>query len=226
MNAPSSPIPCPVPPQGLHQYRCIVVDPPWNQGKTGKRAARPNQTKELGYPTMSKAELMKLPIPDWAAESCFLWLWTTNSKDRTTKEPCLKTAFDLLEAWGFTFYTMVTWDKRTGPCPFGPYQITTEYALFAYKGKAVFQPAALGKSKTMFTVTATAHSVKPACFYSNLAKYFDGPRLDVFARQVRPGWDGWGNEYGTLEEEVARPRSLAADAAAKPEPEPPASKLG
>ena len=62
----------------------------------------------------------------------------------------------------------------------------------------------------MFTEPSTAHSVKPAGFYSGIAERFDGPRLDVFARQVRPGWDGWGNEYGKLEEEIARPRSLAA----------------
>ena len=34
--------------------------------------------------------------------------------------------FDLLNHWGFNYYTTITWDKKTGPCPFGPYQITTE----------------------------------------------------------------------------------------------------
>ena len=159
---------------------------------------------------MSKAELLALPVGEWAAADCFLWLWTTNSKDRKTGEPFLRMSFDLLDAWGFTFYTMVTWDKRTGPCPFGPYQITSEHVLFAYRGKARFGRETLGKFKTVFTESPTAHSVKPAGFYAGIAERFDGPRLDVFARQVRPGWDGWGNEYGKLEEEIARPRSLAA----------------
>lgn len=211
MPLPSNPAPPPLPPPVLAgQYRCLAVDPPWNQGKTGKRAARPNQSTVLDYPTMSKAELLTLPVGEWAAADCFLWLWTTNSKDRQTGEPFLKMSFDLLEHWGFTFYTMVTWDKRTGPCPFGPYQITSEHILFAYRGTAKFRRASLGKFKTVFTETPTAHSVKPAGFYAGLAEHFDGPRLDVFARQVRPGWDGWGNEYGKLEAEVARPRSLAA----------------
>jgi len=192
-----------------HVYRCIVVDPPWNQGKTGRRTARPNQGLDLNYSTMSKADLENMPIATWAADNCFLWLWTTNSKDRKTGEPFIKMSFDLLTAWGFTFYTMITWDKKTGPCPFGPYQVTTEYVLFAYKGTAKFRKSCLGKLKTSFTEVPTAHSVKPASFYAEICKHFDGPRLDVFARQVRSGFDGWGNEYGKYEENVKRPASLA-----------------
>ena len=65
-----------------------------------------------------------MPINEWAKENCFLWLWVTNSKDKKTKEPILKMGFEILEHWGFTYYTTITWDKKTGPCPFGPYQIT------------------------------------------------------------------------------------------------------
>ena len=138
----------------LHQpklagdYQVLVVDPPWNQGKTGKRSVRPNQGTRLDYPTMSKANLTQLPVADWAADQSFLWLWATNSKDKSTGEPILRTAFDLMACWGFTFYTMVTWNKRTGPCPFGPYQITTEHVLFGYRGKAVFERESLGKMQT------------------------------------------------------------------------------
>jgi N6-adenosine-specific RNA methylase IME4 len=131
-------------------------------------------------------------------------LWATNSKDRKTGEPILKTAFELIESWGFTFYTMITWNKRTGPCPFGPYQVTTEHVLFAYKGKAVFDRDCLGKMQTCFTETPTVHSAKPDSFYQAIAKYFKGRRLDVFARQVREGYDGWGNEYGTLTTKTKR----------------------
>ena len=53
-------------------YQVLVVDPPWNQGKTGKRSVRPNQDTKLGYPTMSKSDLEKLPVSDWAADQSFL----------------------------------------------------------------------------------------------------------------------------------------------------------
>ena len=79
------------------KYKVIVVDPPWNQGKTGKRKTRPNQKTTLGYPTLSKSELLKLPIDEWAADKqSFLWLWATNSKARKTGEPILKMAFELI----------------------------------------------------------------------------------------------------------------------------------
>lgn len=147
---------------------------------------------------MSKEELKQLPVQEWADEQCFLWLWATNSKDKKTGEPILKMAFDLLEEWGFTFYTIATWNKRTGPCPFGPYQVTTEHVLFAYRGKAIFTRECLGKMQTCFTETSTVHSAKPDSFYQSIARHFNGRRLDVFARQVREGYDGWGNEYGKL----------------------------
>jgi len=36
------------------QYRCIVIDPPWDQGKTGLRSVRPNQGVVLDYPTLTQ----------------------------------------------------------------------------------------------------------------------------------------------------------------------------
>ena len=192
------------------KYSCIVIDPPWNQGKTGLRKTRPNQTKTLDYPTMSKSELMNMPIQKISEDQSFLWLWATNSKDKKTKEPILKMAFDLMEHWGYTFYTMITWDKKTGPCPFGPYQITTEYILFGYKGKAVFPKHSLGKMKTCFTESSTAHSVKPNSFYEKVSEFFEGEKIDIFARQIRPGFDGWGNEYGEVSLNAKKPKSLVA----------------
>lgn len=192
------------------KYKVLVVDPPWNQGKTGRRRTRPNQTTTLDYPTLSKDELLRLPIDKWAnEEQSFLWLWATNSKDKKTGEPILKMAFELMEQWGFTFYTTITWNKRTGPCPFGPYQIVTEHVLFGYKGKAVFNKDCLGKMQTCFTETSTVHSAKPNSFYQQLKEYFEGPRLDVFSRQVRNGYDGWGNQYGKLSVGERRPKTLA-----------------
>lgn len=90
------------------KYKVIVVDPPWNQGKTGRRRGRPNQGTQLDYPTMTKAQLLELPIREIAEEQSYLWLWATNSKDRTTGEPILKMAFELMANWGSTFYTLLT----------------------------------------------------------------------------------------------------------------------
>ena len=183
------------------EYRCIIIDPPWDQGKTGKRSARPNQGTELDYPTMTFDEISQLPVPEWAAPQSFLWLWATNSRSRSAKRPILSLAFDLLEGWGFRYYTMLTWDKSTGPCPFGPYQITTEHVLFGYRGKSDFPKDAMGKMKTVFRAPVTRHSEKPACLYQDIERFFDGPRLDVFARRRHNGFDAWGDE--AVSEEVS-----------------------
>lgn len=182
-------------PKFAGHYRCLVVDPPWNQRKTGRRSVRPNQGMFLDYKTMSCDQIKQLPIREWAAENAFIWLWATNSKDGLEQTPILKAAFEILEYWGFSFYTMLTWDKKTGPCPFGPYQITSEYALFGYRGKFKVKKDALGKAKSVFQERTLFHSQKPNWLYEHIASNFDGPRLDVFARQRRPGFDGWGDEY-------------------------------
>ena len=48
---------------------------------------------------------------------------------------------------------------------------------------------------TCFEAPTAGHSVKPSLFYETLVRCFPGPRLDVFARRIIPGFMGWGNEY-------------------------------
>lgn len=65
------------PPYPTKKYQALVVDPPWNQGKTGKRIVAPNQGTTLDYPTMTTNELRNLPIGEWAADTLFMWLART-----------------------------------------------------------------------------------------------------------------------------------------------------
>lgn len=177
-----------------NKYKCIVVDPPWDQGKTGKRSVRPNQGTDLSYSTLTYDEIADVPITNWAAEESFLWLWATNSKSRSSGKPILIQAFDLMNHWGFEYYTILTWDKATGPCPFGPFQITSEHCLFGYRGKCKFPKESLGKMKTVFNASVTRHSEKPKLLYEYISSYFEGPRLDVFARRRHDGFSSWGDQ--------------------------------
>ncbi len=184
-----------IPPPFAGSYHSIVIDPPWDQGKTGLRSVRPNQGRALDYPTMSQEEILAcIPLAEWAASNAFLWLWATNSRSRSSGRPVLQQAFELMEAWGFRYYTLLTWSKGTGPCPFGPYQITTEHCLFGYRGKCKFSRQSLGKMKTVFEAGVTRHSEKPTVFYENIRRYFPAPYLDLFSRRPHEGFDSWGNE--------------------------------
>jgi N6-adenosine-specific RNA methylase IME4 len=176
-------------------YRTLVVDPPWFNGKTGVRRLYPNQTVEMGYPVMTLDELLKLPILAWAAPQAVLYLWCTNGRDHSREgQPVLLSAFELVESWGFRYHTMLTWVKNTGVCPYSAWQITTEHVIVAYRGKFDL-PGPMGKRRTWFEGRKGAHSTKPAEFYESILEISYSPRLDVFARAARPGFDGWGNEY-------------------------------
>ena len=54
------------------------------------------------YINLSKEEIIKLPINDWSKNNCFIWLWVTNSKDKKTKEPIIKTGFEIVFLGSFT----------------------------------------------------------------------------------------------------------------------------
>jgi N6-adenosine-specific RNA methylase IME4 len=38
------------------------------------------------------------------------------------------------------------------------------------------------------------HSRKPDEFFRRVERYCDGPYVELFARERRPGWDSWGDE--------------------------------
>ena len=37
-----------------------------------------------------------------------MWLWATNSRSKSSGRPILQQAFDLMEKWGFRYYTLIT----------------------------------------------------------------------------------------------------------------------
>jgi N6-adenosine-specific RNA methylase IME4 len=38
------------------------------------------------------------------------------------------------------------------------------------------------------------HSQKPDEVYEQIERMFEGPYIELFARQRRDGWEAWGNE--------------------------------
>ena len=55
-------------------YDVIVIDPPWNQGKTARRGVRPNQGTKLDYPTLLFDEIKLLPVDKWSKDPSFIFL--------------------------------------------------------------------------------------------------------------------------------------------------------
>lgn len=56
-------------------------------------------------------------------------------------------------------------------------------------------PKRLSKAVRELMIAARReHSRKPDETFTRIEAYCDGPRLEMFARESRPGWIGWGFE--------------------------------
>lgn len=150
----------------------------------------PGTRCQLPYKRMSVGAITNLPVGDLAAEDAHLYLWTTNG--------FLRSAYDVVEAWGFKPSTLLTWCKAPmGLGPGGAFAVTTEFVLFARRGRLA--PLRRWDStwfafKRVMADGSIAHSAKPDAFLDVVEQVSPGPYLEVFARRARLGWDYAGDE--------------------------------
>jgi len=173
------------PPEG--KYRTIVIDPPWDMEKI-QRDLAPNQV-DFDYPTMSLDEIKDFKLP--AHEECHLWLWTT--------QKYLRPSFDLLDAWDFTYLATFVWHKNGGFQPVGLPQFNCEFVILARKGGQPFIETK--QFFTCFNASRREHSRKPDEFYDVVKRVCPEPRIDIFSREDRDGYDVWGLEAGMFDNE-------------------------
>jgi N6-adenosine-specific RNA methylase IME4 len=173
------------------RYHTIVMDPPWPMKKI-ERAVHPEQVG-FDYPTMDEEQLAAFPLSDMAAPDCHLFLWTTVK--------FLPPALDLAEAWGFRYVCPFVWMKPGGFQPIGLPQYNVEFALYCRRGAPRFidtKQFFLG-----FDAPRREHSRKPDQFYDTVRRVCAGPRIDIFSREKRDGFDQFGNQAGKFGGEAA-----------------------
>ena len=164
------------------KYKCILIDPPWPQGKVG-RFARHSAPDDLPYSTMTLDDIKDISVGSVSESGSHLWLWTTNQ--------FLSSGFDVMSHWGFKYLAPIHWVKPSG---FGAWFVhRTQTLLFGYKDKCVF-PLGRYKPNVIFTSCPKRHSEKPDETYRYIEAISPGPRLELFARRKIDGWDAWGNE--------------------------------
>jgi N6-adenosine-specific RNA methylase IME4 len=162
---------------------------------------------------MRVSEIAALPVRKLADPSgCTLWLWTTGNY--------LASAIHCAEDWGFRVVTFRPWVKgrlriaKDGVrllsdtveridgmteivIPQNPglgqrMRCDAEIVLLCTLGN-VRLPAK--KHRQTLYAPRTKHSAKPDLFYQQLeAEQTAGPKLDMFARIRRVGWDAYGDE--------------------------------
>lgn len=171
------------------QYATIVADPPWEYATgTGVTFEAPKggaaKKTLLPYSQMSLAEITALPVESIAADDAHLYLWTT--------QRYLEDTFDIARAWGFEPSSTLAWCKAPrGWQPGGAYMNTLEFVIFARRGKL---PPIERCTRQWWEWPRGAHSAKPEAFLDIVESVSPGPRVEMFARRARLGWDTWGNE--------------------------------
>lgn len=164
------------------RYGVIAADPPWDVLQKGSRGA------DMHYDvlTLEQIEGMGDAVRALAEDNAHLYLWVTNAT--------LRVGYDVMEAWGFTPRSPLTWVKPR--FTLGHYlRNATEHVLFGTRGKA---PVQFKGQPTWMFAPLHEHSVKPDEMYSIIDRVSGGhtKKLELFARRrpPAPNWSVWGNE--------------------------------
>ena len=214
-------------------FATVVADPPWDYsrklsagGTSGYSPVHPSRGGNRGaanhYSTLSLEELTQLPVERAVADQAHLYLWTTGA--------FIVEAHELAEAWGFRPKGVIPWIKvkkdagrhvaaadgdlhaalRMG---MGLYvRWASEFVVFAVRGKL---PALRHDVTGVIFAERTRHSRKPDELYRLVEAVSPGPRLELFAREGRAGYEVWGNEIqaaGDRGIEVRDPKQRGAKA--------------
>ena len=184
-------------------YRAILMDVPWTfltRSDKGK-----DRSPEQHYTTMTLDQIKALPIRDLVhPEGTVLHFWVIDTH--------VQMALDTVRALGFTYKTVgFYWAKTNKDGSFFTgmgfwTRANPEHAYEAYFGETeqeversflatVGAPKRIGKNVPRLIVAPRReHSRKPDEIHDRIERLTDGPYLELFAREFRPGWMTWGNE--------------------------------
>lgn len=182
------------------KYKVILADPPWKYDD--KRTATSMGHAESAYSTMTQDDLLKLRVDLLADDDCMLCLWATMPK--------LREALDVISGWGFRYITCgFVWVKLNpnangdegAPTIFTRNDIysglghwcngNAELVLFGRKGSPSREAQDI---KQIVLMPRGKHSAKPSVVHNRIERLFgEVPRIELFARQSRPGWTTLGN---------------------------------
>lgn len=164
------------------RYGVLYADPPWRFEPYSRQSGM-NRAPENHYPTMSAAAIAALDVP--AADDCALFLWATS--------PMLPDALVVVDAWGFTYKSHIVWVKDRAGTGYWA-RNKHELLLIAARGD-IPAPAPGQQPESVIHAPRGRHSEKPEVFHALIERMFPRlPKLEMFARAERSGWDSWGNE--------------------------------
>lgn len=168
-------------------YGTIIADPPWSF--TTHSTKGHGKSPHAHYECMDIDAIAAVPVASVAAPDCALFMWAT--------APMLPQALAVMDEWGFQFKTAGAWAKQsktgakwafgTGYC----FRSAAEFFLLGTRGRPAVQSRSV---RNLIAAPVREHSRKPDDLHAMAEALYAGPRLELFARERRPGWDAWGNE--------------------------------
>lgn len=191
------------------KYSCILADPPWSfksWSDKGKNRSPDFMVDQKGlaerhYATMTMEDIVDLPVQSVTSDNCALFLWVVDCQ--------LPECIEVGKSWGFDYKTVgFTWTK-TSPVSDG-YHIglgywtrgNPEMCLLFARGAPRRKSASV---RQLVVSKRREHSRKPDEIHERIEQLVDGPYLELFGRQQRPGWDVFGNQVGCFDLPVATP---------------------
>jgi len=184
------------------KYGVIYADPPWKFAPWSANGM--DRSAANHYLEQETTEILALDVDRLAYNDSVLFLWAT--------VPMQKVAFAVMDGWGFDYRTEFVWHKDKIGTGFWN-RNKHEKLLVGVRGNPP-APAPGEQWDSIVEAPRTLHSVKPEKFYQLIEAYIPNlPKLELYARNTRPGWDSWGNEIPTT---AAASSSAAASPAAAP----------
>ena len=153
-------------------FLTLLIDPPLEFDWLSESARN-----TPGYATMTSEELLALPVPQWAAIKCHLYLCSPNN----FKPFCHR----LVEHWGFAYKSTLTWKKpRWGQGQY--FRNQTEHVLFAVKGELRTRSDSISTIFEGDLPPGALHSEKPEALYQIIRTASYPPYGEAFQRRARP----------------------------------------
>lgn len=170
-------------------YGVVLADPPWRMADWSGNGDK-SKTPGAQYDLMDLDAIMALPVRERARKNAVLIVWAIQAM--------LPQAFEVMSAWGFTFKTAGAWAKqsKTGEkWAIGTGHIFRSAAEFFILGTRGSVPVQSKSVRNIIVAPVREHSRKPDEMHENIEKMYPFmPKLELFARERRPGWDVWGNQ--------------------------------
>ena len=168
-------------------FRVVYADPAWRFAAFSEKGL--SKSPQAHYDCMPLDAIKAMPVADVCAKDAALFMWAT--------WPMLPQALEVMADWGFTYKTGASWGKlsSTGAkLAFGTgyiFRSASEPLLVGTRGKPKWPNHS---ERGHWNAPIREHSRKPDAVIEAIERMCAGPRLELNARQRRPGWEAWGNQ--------------------------------